>query len=441
MIEISKINTQFPTISRNNFFNLLFLFVVYMWAIIHTYDFQIAEANAYAGMHPWEMNSTGWINLSIILLVSVFITSRLKGYPSDFFVIFYLAIPLISFCTLTSTSGKINDFIFWPSLVVVTFPLALVLVIQKFFPTFKWRGMISSRIIDKILLGILFTVIIFSYINSPESASFDILNSYYRRLEGREIYTAGSLIAYALMMCMNSFAPYLAFRGATSQKNSLIFIAFGAVIFFFWLLGVKAPLVYAILGCLIGYLTRINDIRNFVKYFLIIIMGLYFLVLIEWTVFNNYSIVADYGFRRLFPVQAQIQGYYLDFLMIDTPTFWNFFSGVNDQSFSATYYIGNTYLGNPDSNANTNAFLYAMVANGILGYIIATFFVAIFLVLLDRLYLSTQNPGYILIGFVFGYLLTEQAFSTAMVSSGVGLLFLLTFLEKYEPYKKTNQNL
>jgi len=135
-------------------------------------------------------------------------------------------------------------------------------------------------------------------------------------------------------------------------------------------------------------------------------------------------------------VQAEVQGYYLDFLMVDTPPFWNFFSGVHDQSFSATYYIGNTYLGNPDSNANTNAFLYAIVANGILGYAVATVFVASFLVLLDRLYRATQNPGYILIGFIYGYLLTEQAFSTSMVSSGVGLIFILTVLEKYEPYTK-----
>jgi hypothetical protein len=435
MIAFKEINKPGPVQGRNNFISLLLLYVIYLWAIIHTYDFQLAEANAYAGMHPWEMTIAGWIYLSVISLFLFFIISRLKGYPSDFFVIFYSVFPIISFSTLTSTSGKISDFILLPSLIIIIFPLVVVIMVLWVFPKIKWRGIVSPKIIDKVLLGILFLAIGYSYVNSPKSAGFDILSSYDRRLEGREIYAAGSLIAYALMMCMNGFVPYLAFRGAIKRQCSLIFIAFGAVIFFYWLLGVKAPIAYAVLGCLVGYLTKFNYQKYFVKYFLIGFMGLYFIVLLEWLFFNNYSITADYGFRRLFAGQAEIQGYYLDFLLVNTPPFWSFFSGVHDQSFSATYYIGSTYLGNPDTNANTNAFLYAIVSNGIIGYAVATIFVAFFLVILDRLYQSTQNPSYILIGFVYGYLLTEQAFSTAMVSSGVGLMFLLTFLEKYEPYK------
>lgn len=434
MIAFQKINKPAPAQGRNNFISLLLFYVIYLWAIIHTYDFQLAEANAYAGMHPWEMTIAGWIYLSVFSLFLVFIISRLKGYPSDFFVIFYSVFPIISFSTLTSTSGKISEFILLPSLIIIIFPLVVVLMVRWFFPKIKWRGIVSPKIIDKVLLGILFLAIGYSYVNSPKSAGFDILSSYDRRLEGREIYTAGSLIAYALMMCMNGFAPYLAFRGAIKRQSSLIFIAFGAVIFFYWLLGVKAPIAYVVLGCLVGYLTKFNYQKYFVKYFLIGFMGLYFIVLLEWLFFNNYSIIADYGFRRLFAVQAQIQGYFLDFSLINAPPFWSFLFGVHEQSFSATYYIGNHYMDNPDSNANTNAFLYAFMANGILGYFAAATFVATFLVLLDRLYRSTQNPGYILIGFIYGYLLTEQAFSTAMVSSGVGLLFLLTFLEKYEPY-------
>jgi hypothetical protein len=171
------------------------------------------------------------------------------------------------------------------------------------------------------------------------------------------------------------------------------------------------------------------------------IIGLYFLVLIEWSLYDDYSIIADYGFRRLFSVQAQIQGYYLDFLMLNTQPFWSFLSGVHDQLFSAGYYIGFNYMGNQDSNANTNAFLHAFVANGILGYFVAIIFVSVFFVILDCLYRSTRNPTFILLGFIYGYLIIEQAFTTAMISSGVGLLFLLTFFEKYDPPILNNSNL
>jgi len=433
MIVNQLINSQVHVKRRNKFLSMLFLYVVYVWAIIHTYDFQIAEENAYAGMQPWEITSFGWVILAMALLLIAFIVSRIKGSPSDLFVVFYSAIPVISFFALTSTSGKINNSILLPSLLVVIFPLFSILVFRHLVPKIKWSGVVPSIIIERILLGILFLVIIFSYINPPASAGFDIITSYDRRLEGREIYTAGSLIAYALAMCMNGFAPYLAFRGAVSGRKLLSTAALGAVIFFYWLLGVKAPIVFVLLAYLLGLLIKKDKLSSFAKYFLCGIIGMYVLVQVEWWLFDNYSIIADYGFRRLFPVQAEVQGYYFDSLMVDTPSAWNWLIGASDQTFQATYYIGEKYMGNLDSNVNTNAFLYAFLTNGLLGYIFAVFFVSVFLIVVDRLYRSTQNPIYLLIGFIYGVLVTEQAFTTAMVSSGVGLLFLLTLFEKYDP--------
>ena len=414
----------------NNALVTIFLCVVYIWTIIHTYDFQIAEANTYAGMQSWEMTIANWICLSIIVPTIAVVISRLKGNPSDFFLIFYSFIPVFSFYSLISTSGKISDDLLLSSFVIILFPLLALLVVKNFMPKIKWRGFISAKIIDQALLGILFLVVSYSYFNSPLSAGFDIDSSYERRLEGRDIYIAGSLIAYALAMCLNGLAPYLAFRSAFTRKNSLITISLCATIFFYWLLGVKAPFFYVTIAYVVGYLMRIKKIKYFSKYFILGIILLYIIVSIEWLFFDGYSLIADYGFRRLFPVQAEVQGFYLDFLLVNTPSFWNFLIGVSDQSFAATYYIGINYLGNPDSNVNTNAFLYAFMANGFLGYLFATLFISIFLVVLDRLYQSTKNPTYILIGFVYGYLLSEQAFTTAMVSSGVGLLFLLTLFEK-----------
>lgn len=432
MIANQHIKLQEPVLRRNKFHSMLFFYVIYSWVMIHTYDFQLADANAYAGMHPWEMTFTGWVTLVITLPLLALMATHIKGSPSDFFVVFYSAIPIMAFFTLTSTSGKINNYIFFPSLLIVVFPILTIWVIKYSIPKITWRGFIPSIIIERALLGILFSVIMFSYVNSPASVGFDIITSSDRRLEGREVYTAGSLIAYALGMCMNGIAPYLAFKGVINGRRLLILTALGSVIFFYWLLGVKAPVMYVLMGYLVGMLVRRNNLPFLIKYFFIIIIGLYFIVLIEWSLFDNYSIVADFGFRRLFPVQAEVQGYYLDFLMSDAPSAWNWLIGIPDQSFQVTYYIGEKYFGNTSSNVNTNAFLYAFSANGLLGYFFAILFVSTFLVGLDRLYRSTLNPSYLLIGFVYGALVTEQSFSTAMVSSGVGLLFLLTLLEKYD---------
>lgn len=429
---ILKIRKQSRVLGRNKLFTLFLIFLIYISSIIHTYDFQIAGENSYHGMMPWEMSFMGWIFLGIILLFIIFFTSRLTGNPSDFFVVFYSAVPLISFCALTSTSGRVIESIFLPSLLIVSFPLVSLFLAKYFLPKIRWYGFVSSNIIDFTVIGLLCCTILYSFINSPPSASFEIINSYERRLEGREIYPAGSIIAYLLAMSINGVSPYLAFKGYANRRSSLVLIAFFSAIFFYWLIGVKAQIAYVLVGCLVGYLAGRNYLKYFAKCFLIAVIVLYFIVLIEWELFDNYSIIADYIFRRLFPVQAEVQGYYLDYLMINTPPFWNLFYGVSDQGFSTTYFIGSNYIGNPDANVNTNAFLYAFAANGILGYLVATTFVSIFLVVLDRLYLSTKNPTYMLIGFVYGYLVTEQAFSTAILSSGVGLLFLLGLVEKYK---------
>jgi hypothetical protein len=432
MIANQHIKLQGPVLRRNKFLNMLFLYVIYARVMIHTYDFQLAEANAYAGMQPWEMTFAGWVILVITLPLMAFMATRVKGNPSDFFVIFYSSIPVISFFALTSTSGKIKDTILLPSLLIIVFPLLTIWVIQYLIPKITWRGFVPSKIIERALLGILFSVIMFSYISSPASAGFDIIASSDRRLEGRELYTAGSLIAYALGMCMNGLAPYLAFKGAINGRRLLFLTALCSVIFFYWLLGVKSPVMYVLMGYSMGLLAKRKNLHYLIKHFILIIIGLYFIVLVEWSLFDNYSVVADYGFRRLFPVQAQVQGYYLDVLMSDAPSAWSWLIGIPDKSFQATYFVGEKYFGNLDTNANTNAFLYAFAANGFLGYIFSILFVSSFLVGLDRLYRSTKNPTYLLIGFIYGALVTEQSFSTAMVSSGVGLLFLLTLLEKYD---------
>lgn len=54
-------------------------------------------------------------------------------------------------------------------------------------------------------------IVIYSIKNTPTSAGFSLETSYVRRLEGREAYAAGTLIAYLIGMLANGIGPYLAF--------------------------------------------------------------------------------------------------------------------------------------------------------------------------------------------------------------------------------------
>ena len=79
---------------------------------------------------------------------------------------------------------------------------------------------------------------------------------------------------------------------------------------------------------------------------------------------------------------------------------------------------------------NTDAFLYALSASGLLGYLTAVLAVLLILALYDRLFSTSGNPVYLFLGFLFAVLLLEQAYSVALISSGVGLLTVLTAMER-----------
>ncbi|MDO8773275.1 MAG: hypothetical protein Q7K57_32130 [Burkholderiaceae bacterium] len=143
--------------------------------------------------------------------------------------------------------------------------------------------------------------------------------------------------------------------------------------------------------------------------------------------------IVDYFFRRVFADQAAVLNFYFNFLTSTKPFEWDWLLGAIDSSFQVTYFIGEAYVHNVDANVNTNAFLHALSGNGLLGYFSAVVFISVFLVVSDRLFKSSGNPAYIFLGFMYGLLVIEQAFTVAMISSGIGVLFVLTLLERAPP--------
>ena len=416
---------------RYRFLFILPFYLVFVFSLIHTYEFQIQEENAYMGMQAWEMSFVGWFLLVVGIPFIALFVSRLRGNPSDFFIIFYSFITIISFLTLHSVNGEINDLMLFLSVSILIFPLMFVSTAKLFILRFKFDGIFDSTKIEHFICFILFLTIIYSYLNPTASAGFEVIDSYYRRLEGRGLYSDSSFSAYALAMSMNGFAPYLAFKAGVHSRIKLFFIAVFSVLFFFWLLGVKAPLFYVIMAFFLGKMIKNKVyVNNFARYLLSIIALLYFIVMVEWFFYDNHSVIADYFYRRVFTVQSELISFYMDFLFSEKSMDWNWWIGSFGNNFEATYYIGGNYLGSWEANANTNAFLYALAARGLSGYLISNIFVSLLLVLFDQLYQSSRNPTYFFLGFIYGLLVIEQAYSTAFVSSGVGALILLTLLEK-----------
>jgi hypothetical protein len=429
IMSVAQYNQEAPKRS-GNLILLLVLYFFYSWALLSTYVVQLAEANVYEGWQPWAMSLEGWFVLGGGLPLVIWMTSRIDGRPSDFFRLFLGSITLVSFLLLHSVVGPLPEGAVLVCATVLLTPLLLLEVVGRLLPLMKNRlATCSSRRIDLIIMLIFLGSIFAAYLYAPASAGFGLDDSFVRRLEGRSIYMPSSLLAYALGISMNGFTPFLAFRAALKGDWLMLGLAAAAALFFFWLVGVKAPFAYLITAYLLGHLIRQKMLARMALYFLCAVLMLWLIVLAEWWLFGKYSYIADYLFRRVFPVQALDQAYYLKFLFSDKAIPWSWLSGSLDPDFRVTYFIGESYAGNINSNSNTNAFINALAAKGLIGYLGAIVFVPLILVVFDRLWQSSRNPSYLFLGFLYGLLVIEQAYTVAMVSSGVGLLFLLVLFE------------
>lgn len=420
-----------------SFLLFLALYLACSIVLIVTYTGQIGEANAYLGMQPWDMSAAGYVGFAVGWPFVAWIVSRTKGRPSDFFRLFYGTIVVTSFLALHPVTGLFSAVEIFVGMVLLFLPLLAVELLDATIPAIKFRGLIGPAWFEWLLVFALLFVVASAAVQPPDSAGFGLDASYDRRLEGRELYGAGSWLAYGLSMAMNGLAPYLAFRAGLRSRMILLVASVASACFFFWLVGVKAPLVFVVVAVALGVLVRKGNLPKVPRYFLSAILGLGLIILVEWAIFDGYSLIADYLFRRVFAVQAEIQGYYLKFLLGDKAVSWSWLYGSFDREFAVAHHIGKIFMGSDKSNANTNAFFHQFAARGLIGYIYALIFVPLILVIFDRLFRSSRNPSYLFLGFLYGLLVVEQAYTVALLSSGVGVLFVITLLERGDLQQET----
>ncbi|MCG3661048.1 hypothetical protein [Aliarcobacter butzleri] len=269
----------------------------------------------------------------------------------------------------------------------------------------------------------------------PMSFSFD--DSYVRRLNGRELINGIS--AYLFAMSMNSISPFLAFYAFLKKKYFYFFISFIFVILCFGFVGSKAPIAYVILLSFLGFLFNKSDKINLFNFFLMLIFFIFFLSVIEYVIFD-FSIIADIIVRRAFIVVAQNQTYFIDFI-INNFGLENWIFGFKSDKL-ITFLIGELYYNNIDANVNTNAFLYEFISNGIVGYFFMILFLSFFFSLLNFLYIKYKSKEVIGVSIIYSLLLTEQAYTTAFITSGIcilTILILMTMKKEINFIKRTKE--
>ena len=392
------------------------------------YFVQISESNAYLGYLPLKLDLISLIFSALMIGGVAFIVPARVERPSDFFLLFYGMIVLLSCAVFSRVAATVNQ-----SDAIILFVMLLIpaLVVKKFH-ILKFKLKILGCLNANVLYYGLAAVIALAGLVAATrgiNTGFDWSSMYERRLEGREKIGQQNFIAYLLSMAVNGFAPFLGYIGALRQKILLLTCSILFAVFSFWLEGSKAPFLMTLIFIIMGAMTRRNKLQ---KLPIVISCGIIFICLLalgEYAIFG-FSEIAETFVRRAFVVQGVLQSYFYD--LITNYNFSSFLFGLDKSYGSVTFYVGSKYLGNSETNANTNAFLYSFANSGIFAYVGAVLFVGLFFSILDNFFYSFKRQDVFFVAAVYAILITEQAYTTAMVSSGVAVLTFIVWLMRSE---------
>lgn len=397
--------------------SLLLLTVAFF--IMLSYVVQLQGANAYVGYVPISLDVSFVICFAIgFLLVAMMVPVKINK-PSDFFCFFYGFFVLLPYSLLYSIRGELGVESFAIYFVVLFFPLLLVKVILLRLPVFRFPGLISQSSVILILCVLIVVGVVMVLLNPTPSAGFDLSTSYDRRLEGREIFVSGSFFSYFSTAIINGFAPLVAFWACWKRKTWLIVVPFLCWLAFYYLLGVKAPILFITVAALLGYAARSRKIEFFLGYIYLLLILAFVVFVFEYAT-TSYSYVADYFLRRTFTVPSWVNASFFEFMSSESMN-WSALTGIHE-SKPISFVVGEDYLGFEGLNANTNAFMYALGSGGVVLYLLTIFLVSAVFFILDSAYVRKNNPIFIYIGFSYSVLIIEQAATTALLSSGIGLL-------------------
>lgn len=408
------------------------------------YAWFLQPLNAYVGMVPVHVDMD-WVVLFVAwtVLAATVLPRRIER-PSHLFLLFYgvICVPWGS--------------VLWGATGLLSMPSAALMLALLYLPAFvirasaRFAGAAAREFIVPVhlfrpahlyvpLAGILLVGAVAAVANLGHG-SFGIDNVYDRRLAGREALSDNVIAPYLIAMAINGAAPLLAFMAGSRRSPLLFLTAIAFVVLMFWLLGLKSPFIAVGVMCGLGFALGVPGLRRH-----LVPLGMLGLVAVLAAVAaqvsdGSYSAVADYVIRRVAMVQPEVQSYYMDhFLGLDLhqKLFGADLQGHSDW----TFLIGETYLHNPATNADTNGFLHALLRGGLVGYAVSIAVVCGFLVVVDALFAHTRMPEFIAVAGLYGLLVSEQSYTAALLTSGVVLCLALTVLFSYPSREAGNHKL
>jgi hypothetical protein len=411
------------TIRKERFFVVMFIGILFFQAsyLINNY---IYYTNSYYGFESFQFLSGFSFFQVFVILLSLTLTPIILNKPSDYFKFFYTLFAIFPNCFSTFIYKRFEIHHQLIYFLILTLPILLIMLLEKF--KFKLNIKVINFEEDSLNWYLVFPTIIFCLyilIRFFDIGSFDIIDYYSRRLEGRNIFLPRNPISYMVGLIFNVICPFFSFLGGIKKEKIWIIISLMIGILGFWSLGLKAPIFFSLLFFYIGH--TFNSKYNSPKYILIIVNTLCLIGIIEANL-SSTLIIGEFFVRRIFLVIPLVQSYFYE-------TFMNFnlseiISGNSFKNFNdVTYYIGTKYFSNYQTNANTTSTLYFLLKNGIIGYIANLIFIPVLFIFLNSQYERKKNKITLFSGIIFSLLIIEASFTTILFSSGLLWFIIISY--------------
>jgi len=350
--------------------------------------------------------------------------------PSDVAVWLFYLFPFLSFVlfsthnlALSPTQYLFYWFLFIGGLIVVQ-ALATISVLKL-----PWL-VLDRRIITTLIVWITLVGAIWIAVLTDFRLDLSFADVYVRRFSVRSEIASGTLESYALATVSLSLVPICFAVGMVRRNAVLIFVGALAAVLIFSFDGKKIVLLTPLLLAGIYAGMRLYRVR-FVLATVVAFNALTLLALVgsrvigpEWT-----SALWSY---RLFSGPGLTTSRYLEFFQ-ENPYYFlsgGLLSGFMDSRYPAgmSILLGSVYAPGTGLNMNTNFWTAAFGEAGPLGLLFASVVVGLLLALINAFARRGEaGLNFLMAGFI-GFLLTESALQTAILSGGLLLTFTLLYI-------------
>jgi hypothetical protein len=408
---------------------LQFFAVLMVWYLA---DNQIVEMNTKAGFNELIFNLDLFYSLFFIIPLFLIFFKCNQNSPQYILIGILLFYSYVWFFFFYNIFGYLETrLIFWGGFLFLL-PVVLLFLTEKYLKiscryVIFVNGLIKLRV-EFVLMVILVITLICMFIKTE--SDFSYIDSYDRRILAREEVTG--LLGYFFQMSANTLAPILAFLAIYNRNYKYLFPAFVFGIMAFGFTGIKAPLIFTVLMSLSGYFF-LKRLKNIIYFLVLVMTTVIFFALLEFLLFD-FSWIADIFIRRINLSPPLTMMKYLDFVFAQSNNDYSFLIG-NQNAKEITYLIGEIYSKNILKNENTISFLTVLGQQGILGYFFNIVFLIFFYSFLQYLYKVSKHKVWIAVAIIYGFLLLEQSYTVAFLSSGIGLITILLLIFSYKKNK------